>query len=310
MKEEYTYMSMIRCYTLATVLLLLSSSSSWGQGVPQRWFPLDVNSYWHYLDPGDPFQNDRVVSATMDTTISGGIWTEVETLYCKFEANCRTGSRTWYQFSNDNYLLAISHPSQQIPDTLYTTHPVSVFASESPGRTDLMSRQFGQQVEVEISLEGEVNSDSTHFVLNILADGNFFLERRFVYNIGEINNLVGAIVNGVRYGDTSLIESVSLNKDVYFEDNNLLSVSLFPNPNDGRFSLIVNSNHDQEGVVSIYDPVGRLVVRRSLWLPFGNDITLYFDEMHRVSNGVYLLTLSSGGVMYTSKSIVIANQGL
>lgn len=100
---------------------------------PQRWYPLEVGSYWHYisLDMIDTY----VVKTTGDTLVNGVTWTELSAAYC-YGPSCPRRPE-WRRFTDDHYVertwdfVAV--------DTLWQTTPRSIFTTNMPYDSTLQS---------------------------------------------------------------------------------------------------------------------------------------------------------------------------
>lgn len=175
---------------------------------PENWFPLEVGNNWHYTNEGGegvgPWINEWVVESIRDTVVEGQRWTLLSAVHCVKQTgpSCPSGELGWYRFSADDYLLARDSFGAAAADTVLKTQPSSVFSVNVP-RDSLYSEFMGDSVAVRITTE-DSRPDSTHFQLHV--DGNIFFEGRYVYNVGNATRLIGAIVNGVEYGETDAIE--------------------------------------------------------------------------------------------------------
>jgi hypothetical protein len=81
-------------------------------------------------------------------------------------------------------------------------------------------------------------------------------------------------------------------------DHNELSVSVYPNPNNGHFSLEYSNISYGEDILLIYNSLGQILVRELL---FSNRSEF---DLHEIGAGVYNLKLISGTQMI-SRNIVV-----
>lgn len=75
------------------------------------------------------------------------------------------------------------------------------------------------------------------------------------------------------------------------ELNGKTSVSLFPNPTPGQFTVLLNSEADKKAVLNLYDQLGRLLERKQIQCRAGvNNITW---NIARYANGTYYLSFEN-----------------
>jgi len=81
-------------------------------------------------------------------------------------------------------------------------------------------------------------------------------------------------------------------------DHNELSVSVYPNPNNGHFSIEYSNISYGEDILLIYNSLGQILVRELLFSNQGK------VDLHEIGAGVYNLKLISGNQMI-SRNIVV-----
>jgi hypothetical protein len=75
------------------------------------------------------------------------------------------------------------------------------------------------------------------------------------------------------------------------EPNGKTSVSLFPNPTPGQFTVLLNSTVDKRAVLNLYDQLGRLLERKQIQCRAGvNNVTW---NIARYANGTYYLSFEN-----------------
>jgi hypothetical protein len=99
------------------------------------------------------------------------------------------------------------------------------------------------------------------------------------------------------------VEDYSLNvlTTLAVEDNVFENFSLFPNPNQGEFTIKLNSTSNQDIQVDVFDLRGRKVFNER----FGNNSN--FNQtlnLGNVQTGMYLVTISDGNRKTTKKIII------
>jgi len=93
--------------------------------------------------------------------------------------------------------------------------------------------------------------------------------------------------------------------DVYVgdpPDTNVYEVSVFPNPNDGHFTVNYNLNEDTAGMFYLYDAIGRRVYKENL---NQNNGTLQVEVI--LSTGVYIWEVRGNKRIKTGKIVVTNN---
>ncbi|MDG4715277.1 reprolysin-like metallopeptidase [Winogradskyella marincola] len=99
------------------------------------------------------------------------------------------------------------------------------------------------------------------------------------------------------------VEDYSINviNDLSIDDNELDNLSIYPNPNNGTFSIGFNPRSGEDINVEVYDIRGRAIFTKAF------NSTNRFDEVIRLSNaqsGVYLLNIFDGSYKVTKKIVV------
>ncbi|MGJ8591707.1 MAG: reprolysin-like metallopeptidase [Aquaticitalea sp.] len=85
------------------------------------------------------------------------------------------------------------------------------------------------------------------------------------------------------------------------QENELVGFSLFPNPNNGEFTLNLKSNSNQDIQVQVYDIRGRIVFNNS----YANTQTFSQPiNLNSVQSGMYLVKVSDGDKQTTKKIVV------
>lgn len=99
------------------------------------------------------------------------------------------------------------------------------------------------------------------------------------------------------------VEDYSLNviNDLSIEDNELDNLSVYPNPNNGTFTIGFNSRLGEDISIEVFDIRGRAIYTKTF------NSTNRFNEVIQLSSaqsGVYLLNISDGSYKTTKKIIV------
>lgn len=100
-------------------------------------------------------------------------------------------------------------------------------------------------------------------------------------------------------GDFALCVSAALSTVVAEMESS--TVSVFPNPNDGRFQ-VVNNGEAMDAIVELFDATGRVVMNERVVLPAGGIHS--FDQAGRLAPGTYSLRMTNGDVRTEQRVLV------
>jgi hypothetical protein len=121
-----------------------------------------------------------------------------------------------------------------------------------------------------------------------------------VYITGTANSQLGFGGTTLNAGNTNnvfFLAKLGSSVTVSLKENKKKeSLSVFPNPSDGRFMLKVN--HAEPGAMSIYDALGRCVYSRVM--P-GSTIQIDMDQPDK---GIYFIKLETGKRVYQKKILI------
>ena len=125
------------------------------------------------------------------------------------------------------------------------------------------------------------------------------------FNGEDINGTWNLVFVDNYIGDTGIVNSWSLElctaTGLSVEENDLDNLSIYPNPNNGEFSVGFNPRSGENITIEVYDIRGRAIFTKSY------DSVSRFEEVIRLNNaqsGVYLLNISDGSQKVTKKIIV------
>jgi YVTN family beta-propeller protein len=85
--------------------------------------------------------------------------------------------------------------------------------------------------------------------------------------------------------------------------NESANVSIYPNPNNGNFTIQLKNTADKNGTITIVDMLGRIVYETPYKLN-GNDDTISISEMH-LKVGTYNIIIGRKDGVTTRKSFVV-----
>ena len=144
---------------------------------------------------------------------------------------------------------------------------------------------------------------------NNCADGEVFvtvvsgpMPHQLLWSTGGSSNPLTGLYPGIYIatltdGNTcSITDSISVGNSVSICENNLLDFNLFPNPNNGKFSLKINDENSIRGPVKVFDFSGKLILTEFLGR---NSNSPYLVDLD-LDNGIYLLKIN-----HKSKKLII-----
>jgi len=208
--------------------------------------------------------------------------------------------------SADNKLYAATYGRGVWRTDLYSdsTNPVELggFNAEINNRKVLLSwHTFAERDLDYFTVKKSVDGITWTDITTVEAKGSSLV--RTEYEVWDENPIYG-----INY---YMLESTSLTGDVFYSavvDVNLSGVdllSIYPNPNDGNFSLYVNAIQDNLVEVFVYNVEGKLVYTDSEYTREGvNEISIFLNK----NPGVYFVSMKvEGQVIYEGKKIMINN---
>jgi hypothetical protein len=290
----------------ALVLLLCGlTSPGMAQGTldldPERWFPMELGNAWHYHFSEAGSDCEYIVMSDRDTLVDGQRWVRFTQTHC-YGLSCKAGSFTWYHMTADHYL--VYRPGDNLrADTLWRTGPRSVFSVDVPPDTTLsLIEGSGATRPVDVFIETNTvgrQADSTDVTLSVTDNALF--TRSYVYKIGlsrigieATTTLIGAFVNGLSYGDTTLIRTVF---QVHTESTlppsrPHLAVDAYPEPFHDR--LVISGTAKQGGLLelAIFNVLGQRVHQATLSPLPGQPWRHVWSPGQNTRTGVYFLKLS------------------
>jgi hypothetical protein len=174
-------------------------------------------------------------------------------------------------------LVNISSPSKGVSYTMPATVTIDVDAFDSDGTIDKVELFDGSRKLSEIS------SAPFSFTLKDLPAGTY--------------NLKAVATDNLKASSTSDILEITVvqpnEEKEYF--------NLYPNPNNGRFTVDFSSLTDTESfMLTVVDLIGNTVFREEI---SANESTRQFDLSY-LNSGIYILMIVSGKILLTQKLIL------
>lgn len=249
---------------LMVIVVVLGLHATAGQTLaqpldPKAWFPLELGNAWHYkINADDASSTDQVLISARDSLVDGRRWV----LF--YEIDCAGyfcgGNSEWYSMTDDNYLLQ-NLSATSPPDTFFATTPHAFFEVTETDTVKLNDPSCGPDLRVAVAEEASV-ADSTRFRMYVAPDNIFCGSHEYVYKIGlarvpgegaDGTRLVGAYVNGYRYGDQTRLSTVLAAIEPAVPRATL---ELFPNPATETVTVISPTRVEE---IRIVDVIGRTV---------------------------------------------------
>ena len=103
--------------------------------------------------------------------------------------------------------------------------------------------------------------------------------------------------NVISYTLTVCSQTVTLDSESFGLDN----FSLYPNPNNGSFTIQFNSNSGNEIKVNVHDIRGREILNKSF---SNNGLINESLQLNNVQSGIYLVTVQDGARKEVKKIVV------
>ena len=144
------------------------------------------------------------------------------------------------------------------------------------------------------------------------SDGSFSLQANFPITVVQITGL-GYITNDIIYSPTNPINvnlgkvtcglgnrnhTITSNENTEISDEIESVFKLYPNPNNGLFTLVNNSNYESGFVVEVINVLGKSVLRKEY-----NQFDSEQIDISDYNNGFYFIQISSGNYREVKKVI-------
>jgi len=164
-----------------------------------------------------------------------------------------------------------------------TTDSATVTVSASPNNTVTSSNWGG-------TLTSNAPAPATYWWFNC-QDSTIIISSSMQSYTPNANGTYAVIVTLNGCQDTSACINVT---NVGIEDNDVVNIGIYPNPNDGTFNVMTSSISD----MMIYDAQGKLVAAQKVQANVQNQINIE-------SSGMYLITIVSADGSRTTQRVVV-----
>ena len=156
------------------------------------------------------------------------------------------------------------------------------------------------QINIEYDLDSLVicrgsdigfNVSSDFYFMNVVWDninlGNEYSQTFILNGLQEVT-VVGIDENGCITVDTLLLTVIDCENSI---DEFFTNTQLYPNPNDGKFTLQHQSTKEEINMIRIIDFQSRLIEQRAV--NYDNGILVEHFDLSNLSKGLYLIELTS-----------------
>jgi hypothetical protein len=168
------------------------------------------------------------------------------------------------------------------------------------------------QVNLDWTTVSEINND--YFIIEKTKDG---IEFEFVgeidgagnsnmelnYHLLDIDPYTGQSYYRLKQTDFDGEVKYTDLRSIYIGNSSEFSWSLYPNPNDGHFSVIITGLNNKEIVLNVMDITGKLVYTKPIFVEAAQQM-ISIDQMGILAVGIYTVQLITGNESYASKMIV------
>ncbi|HOY30435.1 MAG TPA: SBBP repeat-containing protein, partial [Bacteroidales bacterium] len=168
---------------------------------------------------------------------------------------------------------------------------VPLWATFYGGGSGMEGSDWGNAVAVSqnrLTMVGVTNSTSAKIPLANLNNGAYYQPSLCTYHTDD---------GFFAYFDLSSLP-VSINEQTEIVDN----LSVYPNPTDGLFNLLINTKSSTDLLLEIYNVTGSCIFKQNFKNSFGNQ-TMTID-LSSFSKGLYLLQLKSDDNVICKKIII------
>jgi hypothetical protein len=198
----------------------------------------------------------------------------------------RSGLTTFSQF-------AITSPS-------VNPLPVELLSYTATCEDDYVGLKWVTESEINadyFTLESSLDGFAWQQINQQQANGTTFIQHTYTYNDSTRN----ASVVYYRLRQYDLDGSLSLEKIIASNCifSNDFSFELYPNPTNGDFNVIINSNAQKAGQISVFSPDGKLVEDKTIQLIFGEN--LFPISLESRSTGIYFVDVNIGSETFMHK---------
>lgn len=165
----------------------------------------------------------------------------------------------------------------------------------------------GLSVVVEADSCAQINNDVVFTIPSISTTINPGETETLSFNISLPNppplNFPNIISNCDVIGDAVMFTVACVDTGTAIQElGSIVSVQVFPNPNEGLFTLAINAKEAANYQLSLVDVVGRTVLQKELSVELGNN-TLTMDAS-TLSKGIYHLVLRENQQQFTYKLVI------
>jgi hypothetical protein len=254
----------------------------------QRWYPLAVGNAWHYRRIIDLQAVHMVEVVSEAVEIDGRTWFYLETKHCSTDPCPFEPSRYLSWTDDDRLLVSMSPPGEA--DTLHAEFETSPFRANVPSQRVPLASGDSTWLEVR-----------KYYGTDIRLLWGYGVH--YFYDIGPADWLMGAIIDGEHYDDTSLILTVlSSERPAEVIANGRIDV--YPHPATAGSVIAFVPERTGEIVLELFDLLGREVMSRRASVVAGTEWQTGLDTV--LPPGAYFVRVVSESGNVGQRTIIVA----
>jgi hypothetical protein len=286
---------------LVTCLSNVSTSSAQYESLnPRNWLPLEVGNYWHY-DTDELISDVWVLHSERDTVINGQRWVLFKEIFRSGPSQEELGLKTgWKALTSDFYILELDgaelgDPNTRRPDSLPPTVPSALTSTVADTSFPVTGSNDSLRVSISVVDEGS-EVDSTNLILNVGPTPQFPpINWPFIYKVGWAAWLKGARVNGIDWGEQSVIDqAIALDVERHLSSELAASISfdVYPNPFTSRAEILVSVSAPGLYRTEVFDAIGKRVFVDVQFIGAGSRRRFGSRWSEGLSAGTYLIRIA------------------
>jgi PKD repeat protein len=212
------------------------------------------------------------------------------------------------------YQIEVVKPNGCYPDSIYSKANTNYNSSRSNMadngniapiylNANFSANTLTGQWPIQVSFTDISSGNPTTWKWNF-GDGNSSIERnpKHTYNNTGLYDVKLIACNGNVCDTTIKKDYINVLPNGMIEVGVSLSAKIFPNPNDGSFTLEVHSKRQKDAQLFVYNNIGQLIYSDNFTI---NNNTLKKLDLSTQAKGVYFVHLSTdNGVVYREKVVV------
>ena len=166
---------------------------------------------------------------------------------------------------------------------------------------ELAIAEFSYAVNnMEVSFTNEsINADAAN-TLWVFGDGNTSSDLNPVHTYAQYGSYTVTLYTGNQCGNDSVSYTFDLIGIDDIERQGI--VSIFPNPSNGQFNVLLNYQAKDDAQLSIYNILGKAIYQKQI-TKNSNSVSIEID-LSNEAKGVYFIKLENNDLNYTKKIVI------